>query len=62
MFQREGAMRNRGKLDVENYCYDIMYRVLREPKQANKASHLKKLKNKIIRLNSIQQSGVFLEN
>jgi hypothetical protein len=61
MFQREGASRNRDKLDVENCYYDMMYRVLREPKQANKASHLKKLKDKIISINSIQLSGVFLD-
>jgi len=60
-FQREGARRNRDKPDVENCYYDMIYRVLREHKQANKASHLKKLKDKIIRLNSIQLSEVFLD-
>jgi hypothetical protein len=35
--------------------------VVRDPTQAKKASHLRKLKANIIKLNSIKQSGILLD-
>lgn len=61
LLQHERAIRNRDTIDLENHYYDVIYRVARNPTQENRASHLKKLKDEIIRLDSIRQSGVFLD-
>jgi hypothetical protein len=60
--QHEGAERNRHRRDLENYYYDMIYRVKRNQlPQAEKAIHLRKLKAKITRLHSIKRRGVLLD-
>ena len=61
VFQREGAVRNREITGLDNYFYEMMYRVLQDPIQTNKASH-RKLKANITRLHIIQQRGILLDN
>jgi hypothetical protein len=61
-FQLEGAARNRDRRELVNYYNDMIYSVIRDPSpQAKKAIHLRKLKDKITRLHSIQQREVLLE-
>jgi hypothetical protein len=48
---------------MENFCYEAIYDILKDPAHyAAKAVALKRLKAKIVRLNSVQQRGVLLDN
>ena len=61
-FQREGAERNRDQRDLENHYYDMTYRVIRDHlPQTEKTIQPRKLKAKIIRLNSTKRKGVMLD-
>jgi hypothetical protein len=61
-FQHEGATHNRDRKEMENFYYDLIYQVLRDPSsQENIATTLRKLKAKIVRLHSIHQRGVHLD-
>jgi hypothetical protein len=62
-FQREGTERRRDRTITENFCYEATYDILKDSAHyAAKAVSLKRLKAKIIRLNSVQQRGVLLDN
>lgn len=53
LFTREGTERNSGRIRLENVYYAAIYDVIQEPIQyTQKMSALKKLKAKIVRLNS----------
>jgi hypothetical protein len=52
-FSREGADRRRDRVQIENFYYSAIYDVIREPNvDEAKAIILKRLKAKIIQLNS----------
>jgi len=52
-FRREGADRQRDRAEMENFYYSAIYDVIREPNADEvKAIILKRLKAKIIQLNS----------
>jgi len=61
MFHSEWAERNCDRNDLENYYYYMIYRVVRDPTQANKAIHLRKLKAIITRINNVKQCAVLLD-
>jgi hypothetical protein len=61
-FEWEGSARSRDQRELENLYYDIIYQVLRDPShQENTAQILRKLKARIARIHSAQQSGVLLD-
>jgi len=62
-FQREGAERRRDRETLKNFYYKAIYQVLHTPTNyAHKATELKRLKAKIIRLHSAQRHGILLDN
>ena len=62
-FQREGAERRRDRTAMENFYCSAIYQVLQAPvNHLQKATALKRLMAKIIRLHSIQQQGIILDN
>ena len=62
-FQRVSTKRRRDRVTMENFYYDVIYRVLQDPANyAKKAIALKRLKPKIIRLNNVRQLGVLLDS
>jgi hypothetical protein len=62
-FQNEGTGRRRDHVTMENLYYEAIYDTLQDPTHhAAKASTLKRLKAKIVRLNSVQKRGVLLDN
>jgi exonuclease III len=61
-FQREGAARNKDGKELENFYYEVIYQVLKDPSpNENKAITLRKLNAEIIRLHSLQKRGVLLD-
>lgn len=61
-FQREGAMRNRDRKDLENFYYDVIYQAIRDPpKEENTALVIRRMKAKLLRLHSMQRRGVLLD-
>jgi hypothetical protein len=59
LFSREGVDRQGDRVEMENFYYSAIYDVLREPtKNDAKTITLKRLKAKIIRLNSAHQQDL----
>jgi hypothetical protein len=62
-FQREGAERRRDREALGNFYYKVIYQALQTPANyARKATELKRLKAKIIRIHSAQNHGILLDN
>ena len=63
LFSRKGADRRRDCIEMEIFYYSAMYSVLQDTTpQRTQAFALKKLKAKIIRLNSKHNLGMFTDN
>ena len=63
LFIGEGADRRRDRIELENFYYSAIYSVLQDTtSQTNQAVTLKKIKAKIIRLNSKHHLGMFIDN
>lgn len=62
LFAREGTERNSGRIKTENFYYTVIYDVLREQDHhMSKALALRKLKAKIIRLNSSHRQRLVVD-
>jgi hypothetical protein len=61
-FQREGTERRRDRVEMGNFYYNAIYQLLQAPENhVQKSTALKRLKAKIVRLNSVHQQEILLE-
>jgi len=63
LFIQEGSERRRDHLAVENFYYEAIYDILKNThSHGTKVATLKRLKARILRLHSMEQRRVFLDN